>query len=263
MSESPRLLGLLVKTERAKKHINDLYSAIRTFCESDPYPVIIEDDPQTGDRVFRVRESRAVPAVISAMLGDAIHNLRSVLDYLAWQLVLANHDTPGNWTAYPIFESVEKYESHKAGKVKGMSDVAVEMIDATKPYQGGTDDLWRLHRLDNIDKHRLLITIGVVCPEMAIDFTALARHAYPDQPDIQLPRIPISTQSGWRVVQDGAEIHRVPRFAENPDVHTKPEFPADIAVNETEIGGTEAVVKLLNKFTHLVDGIVSNFFHLL
>ena len=38
---------------------------------------------------------------------------------------------------------------------------AVDAIDAIKPYKGGNDTLWRLHGLNNIDKHRLLITVGL------------------------------------------------------------------------------------------------------
>ena len=36
---------------------------------------------------------------------------------------------------------------------------AKEAIDALKPYGGGNDFLWRLHDLNNIDKHRLLFTV--------------------------------------------------------------------------------------------------------
>jgi hypothetical protein len=31
---------------------------------------------------------------------------------------------------------------------------------ALKPYKGGNDQLWALYRLNNIEKHRLLLTVG-------------------------------------------------------------------------------------------------------
>jgi hypothetical protein len=37
---------------------------------------------------------------------------------------------------------------------------AIEAIDALKPYKGGNDALWRIHELDNIDKHRTLFTLA-------------------------------------------------------------------------------------------------------
>jgi hypothetical protein len=37
---------------------------------------------------------------------------------------------------------------------------AIKAINALKPYKGGNEFLWTLHRLNNIDKHRVLITVG-------------------------------------------------------------------------------------------------------
>src|SRR5438132_5583994 len=33
-------------------------------------------------------------------------------------------------------------------------------IDALRPYKGGNDVLWQLHELNNVDKHRLILTVG-------------------------------------------------------------------------------------------------------
>ena len=41
-----------------------------------------------------------------------------------------------------------------------MRQEAVKAIDRLKPYGGGNDFLWRLHGLNNIDRHRLLFTVG-------------------------------------------------------------------------------------------------------
>jgi len=42
-----------------------------------------------------------------------------------------------------------------------MGNAAINAIDTTEPYQGGKGhSLWVLHKLNNIDKHRLLITVG-------------------------------------------------------------------------------------------------------
>jgi hypothetical protein len=41
-----------------------------------------------------------------------------------------------------------------------MSSAAIAAIDAVQPYGGGNDVLWHLHALNNIDKHRLILTVG-------------------------------------------------------------------------------------------------------
>ena len=45
------------------------------------------------------------------------------------------------------------------------------MFDSVKPYKGGNDILWQLHRLNNIDKHRTIFATAVgysvdVVPDM-------------------------------------------------------------------------------------------------
>jgi hypothetical protein len=55
-------------------------------------------------------------------------------------------------------DTASKYETGRQPKVKGMRPQAIKAIDALKPYKGGNDLLWKLHKLNNIDKHRALIT---------------------------------------------------------------------------------------------------------
>lgn len=61
---------------------------------------------------------------------------------------------------FPIAETSEKYEAYKLKKMKRMLPEATEAIDRLKPYKGGNDALWRIHELDNIDKHRALFTLA-------------------------------------------------------------------------------------------------------
>jgi hypothetical protein len=64
-----------------------------------------------------------------------------------------------------------------------MRQEAIDAIDATKPYAGGNDALWRIHKLNNVDKHRLLITVGSMVRSVDIgsDMTRRMRKAFPDR----------------------------------------------------------------------------------
>jgi hypothetical protein len=44
-----------------------------------------------------------------------------------------------------------------------MCPKAIKFIDALKPYKDGNDALWRIHELNNIDKHRTLFTYANDC----------------------------------------------------------------------------------------------------
>ncbi|GAC1399098.1 MAG: hypothetical protein NVSMB56_14050 [Pyrinomonadaceae bacterium] len=63
------------------------------FINSNPYRIERESDPQTGYNVYRVFDIQTPPVEIGLLAGDVIHNLRSVLDHLAYQLVYVNGAT--------------------------------------------------------------------------------------------------------------------------------------------------------------------------
>jgi hypothetical protein len=101
-----------------------------------------------------------IPPQISAIAGDVIHNLRSVLDHMVWQLVLANNGTPTpGVTGFPVSNSPQEHTSRKfRGKIEGVGPDVIDAIDTLKPYYGGDEAVWRLHGLNNRDKHRLLLS---------------------------------------------------------------------------------------------------------
>jgi len=85
------------------------------------------------------------------------------LDHLAYQLVCKDtNDAPPNpnWIYFPIADDQAKYDAKKHGKMAGAATRTIAAIDALKPYHGGDELLWSLYRLNNIEKHRLLLTVG-------------------------------------------------------------------------------------------------------
>jgi hypothetical protein len=72
-------------------------------------------------------------------------------------------EEPSRRVEFPIAKDAATYEEEKARKVEGMSPTVIKTIDALKPYKGGNDALWRIHELDNIDKHRTLFTYANDC----------------------------------------------------------------------------------------------------
>ena len=93
-----------------------------------------------------------------------VHDLRSALDHLAWQLVEANGGTPRDrpgepQTAFPIRTEAPKNGLRIHGDV---APAALEVVEALQPYNVSPESpadavLWHLHRLDVIDKHHELL----------------------------------------------------------------------------------------------------------
>jgi hypothetical protein len=175
MVDCQRLDSVRGKIERAEEHIEDLLIACGAFLKSGGYSTVAYEDAETGDRVINLRIIESPPNSISLILGDAIHNLRTSLDYLARQLVEAGGGTPNDETAFPIFYNRKNFEAKFMGKISGASQQAVNLIQILKPYKGGNDALWKLHRLDIIDKHRLLVTLA------ATNFMVIGRGVVPIQ----------------------------------------------------------------------------------
>ena len=121
-----------------------------------------KENKPTGREFFNPRPLPIVPFNVPATACDVIQNLRSCLDHLAYQLArVGTADAePSRLVSFPIFEDEVKYESGRASRVAGMRPDAVKSIDALKPYKGGNELLWRLHDLSNIEKHRLIVTLG-------------------------------------------------------------------------------------------------------
>jgi hypothetical protein len=117
----------------------------------------------------RVRTVPTVDPMVAAIVGDIVHNLRSALDHLAWQLVRLDGGQPDETTAFPIHLS----SLNGRGNPRNLtiapgirrSDI-MEAVESMQPYDAlryghppETDALGILQRLNNIDKHRLLLTV--------------------------------------------------------------------------------------------------------
>lgn len=102
------------------------------------------------------------PPIISAVFGDVLNNYRSILDYIARNLVITAGLTPIDGgpgsTMFPIRRS-----RPSVGMVDvspGLSSEVREALDGLQPYatpnEGRGHPLAELSELNNRDKHRLL-----------------------------------------------------------------------------------------------------------
>jgi len=151
--------GLLAKLERADKHIFDLTELRDAWKEGEEDRIGIENDPKTGNRIYKVIDIPPIPEDTPLIAGDAVHNIRSALDHLAHALMVLGKGSSGPFTRvqFPIAINSKNFETAKT-RIKEARPEAIKAIEDIQPYGGGTGEiLWHLHSLDIIDKHRLLI----------------------------------------------------------------------------------------------------------
>lgn len=159
--------GAYLKVIRAEEHLAAVKAEIATFKELKPYVPVgqVESDPP--GYLVRLYEAHTLPVRPRLSAGDCIHNLRSALDHLAWQLVKAAGNEPRTdrpRTQFPIFN--DPLPDGKPVTIHGgISVQAAAILNSLQPYVRGdaarSHPLSVINNLDNIDKHqRLNFTIS-------------------------------------------------------------------------------------------------------
>jgi hypothetical protein len=249
---------ITAKIKRAKQHVTDLDKEIRRFLEINPYKVGAKRDSESRRLVYYVRGVQPTPECLALIAGDAVQNLMSALDHLAYQLVLSDTGdrSPNPRRIYfPIADDAAKYEAQKHGKMEGARQQTFDVIDTVKPYKGGNDLLWSLYRLNNIEKHRLLITVGSMFQSMDLGahMGGMMKKAFPGQdfPAISLFFKPADVLFP---LKEGDEL-----FIDAPDgeVNEHMQFRFSVALNEPGIIEGEPLLETVHQLTALVEGIVS------
>lgn len=167
------------KFRRAEQHIDELERRIVEFHATDPYSIVAEDKPETGQRVVRVAKTTPLPADLPLILGDAVHNARSAFDHFAYQAI----PNPTSETSFPVHRkgSPTKANPMKGkvnGQLKGGSSELLKAVTSCGPYQGGAADyLWVLDYLDIMDKHKLLVPIATAYSSLTLDVGGTLRDS--------------------------------------------------------------------------------------
>jgi len=117
-----------------------------------------------------------MPPMLSFMLGDCAHNLRSALDHLAFLICRPRTEREEASVEFPITSSYARFRStrYKMPHAPRGYRTAVERL---QPYHRRTNPesvaLWHLQEINNWDKHRLLLTTAASLVDSNIEVTIL------------------------------------------------------------------------------------------
>jgi hypothetical protein len=175
------------KMDRAQAHLNDLTAEVRQFVGSGWYEVEQVPGAAAHETDLRLRISRPIPVYISTIIGDVLHNMRSALDCVAFELA-SRYVAPRELTEdeqvkceFPIRDELAKVNTffqestrrtlYGPREQRAMRDVQPGWLHDQLVAMGGTparpradevpwDSLTLLQRLSNVDKHRTLHLVG-------------------------------------------------------------------------------------------------------
>jgi hypothetical protein len=117
--------------------------------------------------VYKAMEPPSPGRYWGAQIGAVAHALRSSLENLAWQLVIANGGTPNDATHFPIYK-YKPDEGKRLDVIGRVPSEALKIIETAQPYNGTEDGarLGKIHALDIFDKHRELV-VTAACVHLA------------------------------------------------------------------------------------------------
>jgi hypothetical protein len=175
-----RLDGVRERVSWANDHFDALGTKVRKWVHRNLHSGNADFYPEAGIHVFRW-EAPDPPLLWSVMCGNIVHNLRSALDHLVWQMVLANGiqapKTGSRGNAFPIKVTPpgkgETFASiyAKNGKLAGVHPDHIALIEEFQPYKviphgasANEHPLALLDELWQIDKHRHLHFTSFILP---------------------------------------------------------------------------------------------------
>ena len=159
MAESV-FVSALAKLDRADAHVEELRGLLLDYMrQPDVVTGTMAGAPRTGHVTFL-----PVTPMVQVVIGDIAHNLRSALEHVTWQLVLANGGRPklgAGGTQFPILaEEPPAPLEVRAHPGPGVSTDALRIIEAAQPYKD-PEPMMRQHNslavlahVSNTDKHR-------------------------------------------------------------------------------------------------------------
>jgi hypothetical protein len=242
------------KIERAKEQINNLKSEIDAFFDSGAYTVVEERDPETGERVFRLRIQRAMPLRFTVIVGEIFHDLRSSLDQLICHLIRANHGRVTKDSGFPFSELAKDFKSVRTRKVKGAGTKADRIVQAIKPYPGGNDALFRLHKANVSEKHALPTLIGTAYSHRAFDPTAVIRAM---GSDVSPMTWIVTGKKGGQLkfpLEDGDEVFRT-----QAQIKDEYDFGFFVAFSQADVFKGEPLIPTLLQLTSLTEDTLKLF----
>lgn len=154
----PPFFGARSKLDRAKHLIGTLEAELAAFQARKPLYRRTWLSPENPAYMRQEVHLRELPPISLAMVvGDTVHNLRSVLDLVATEAARLVHGDADK-VHFPFAASRATLAKRlKDARFDRCGPLAVALLLEYEPFPEGNALLCSLHELDIIDKHRMIV----------------------------------------------------------------------------------------------------------
>ena len=157
----PGLFSARQKVSHANAQIEAFAEELADFEKNHGPRVVTVVDPKTQIETVKLIVPQ-LPIIIPLLIGDILHNVRGALDHATSAIVSNVTKNIDRRVTFPFHETkrefIAKKETHTLYKTA--PDVWQIIEEDFRPYKSedGNEILWGLSKLNNIDKHRLVLT---------------------------------------------------------------------------------------------------------
>ena len=154
--DSPRL-----KVQRANQHVDELIRLSspldRTLYTLEVKTYLAATHNKPGGCTLAYSPLQPIPKLFALIIGDVVHNLRGALDHLATGIVRSVD--PSAEIHFPMYKLRKDLISSKyLGTIEqALPGARVLLLNEIRPENGPNENRWLFSKLDNDDKHNLLI----------------------------------------------------------------------------------------------------------
>jgi hypothetical protein len=260
--DEPSLEGVRAKLGRADEHLRSLDAEVPSFLADKPHEFRGHIDRKASRYFVTVHIKQEPPIAWSVIVGEFVHNLRSALDHLVWQLIVAAGREPiggSGGNQFPIFTvkpgDLRKRKCLFNKQLRGLPRYGRAIINQMQPYHARRDARLRplavLADLSNEDKHQAILPAFASIPQEPLedgpgfDLVAVTDVAEFDRMEIYVNR----------PLEDGAETMSadIEITGPNPHVKMKGNLPFDIAFGQRMIP-LEQLTIVRNAVNEIVSG---------
>ena len=241
------LYSAVLKTQRAKAHLQLLDARIASFVKRNPYTI---SENQRGEYLeYFIKRKGRLPNSWGFLVGDFTHNLRSALDHVAF--AFNQRASPSlavkPWVCqFPIFDTYPVYNSSGKKQFPGSPRGVKRLVKNLQPYHRGKRPelqlLSLLRDLDNTDKHRTITPV--------FDDTSFKISEELDEPNFP-------GHTTFDLDRGGYAVILTPRVREKIKDKLKPHLTAEI-VFDVEESRTGTVYRINMRTLHQMHAFVSD-----
>jgi hypothetical protein len=237
------LLDAYAAVDWAETRIPVFGAQLDSWCFENREITVEEAPPPVTHNGIVVGPKAPLPLWFNVEAGVYIHLMRTALDLMATALAYRHSVALPEKAYFPIAPSEDLWRTAKGSKfIKALPPRACQIIEDLKPYKGGNDLLWALHELDNVRKHRRMLSVRVD-PE---SFTIEGPQRLGD----------IVKPLAWVIRADNkTEVLRLAKTAKN----CKVDATLHITIEETGVLDRKPVVTALREFLGLTRSILDLF----